>query len=83
MKIKKFLELYVKKIAEIPEVVRIEQVDAKEGHSFVICVAKSDVGRVIGKDGAMISSIKAFISGVRAKSDLFCQVSVKAIEDER
>lgn len=83
MEIDKFLKAYVKKIVESPDVVEIEQVVSAQGHSFVICVAKADVGRVIGRDGAMISSIKAFISGVRAKSDLFYQVSVRAIEDGR
>jgi predicted RNA-binding protein YlqC (UPF0109 family) len=40
-----------------------------------------DVGRVIGKDGRMISSIKTIISGCKPKGGANYKVNVKPIEE--
>ncbi|CBG39600.1 KH domain-containing protein [Helicobacter mustelae] len=79
--IQDFLTAYVKKIVEKPEVISVQETKTEDGYDFVIFAANCDVGRIIGKEGKMISSIKAFISGCKAKNGLNYRVSAKAIDE--
>ncbi|BCZ17774.1 hypothetical protein NHP190003_10560 [Helicobacter sp. NHP19-003] len=40
-----------------------------------------DMGRVIGKDGKMVSALKAFISGVKAKDGFSYKIVVVAAKN--
>lgn len=75
-----FIAAYAKKIALHPEQIEVsESIDgAKMVRNIVIYANSADVGRLIGKNGKMISSIKTLISACKAKDGLTCKIVVKA-----
>ncbi|MDU7693363.1 MAG: KH domain-containing protein [Helicobacter sp.] len=79
MDVSKFIDCYIKKIVQKPDLVRIECIKVSNGYDYIIWVHPSDMGRVVGKNGSMIASIKAFVAGVRAKNGQFYKVSAKAL----
>lgn len=76
-----FIQIYVKKIALKPEYVRVYQSINKEENIYDITIYASDkdVGRIIGKNGKMISSIKTLVSGCKAKDGMSYKIIVEAI----
>lgn len=72
-----FLKEYAKLIVLRPEAVRVDTVGTDE---IVIYADKTDVGRLIGKDGRMINSIKTVISAYKAKNSISYKLTVKSIE---
>jgi predicted RNA-binding protein YlqC (UPF0109 family) len=59
---------YIKLIVDYPNSVHIKEEDCSEYIKLSIYVENCDVGKVIGKDGNMINSIKMFIYGCRSKT---------------
>jgi len=74
-----FLLAYTKLLVNNPEDISIEVKEIDEGFDEIIIYANSeDVGKLIGKEGRMINSIKAVISGCKAKGGKNYRVNVKA-----
>lgn len=68
--VQNFLEGYVKKIAKYPDdVVVTTDVGRCSDYMIRIEVANEDVGKIIGKDGRMISALKNVISACKAKNN--------------
>ena len=78
--VENFLEDYIKKIVRHPQLVSIEKNTSQDGYEFIIYVANEDIGKVIGRDGKMITSIKAFINGCKAKDGLTYKVMAKSAD---
>jgi len=80
--VKDFIVEYVRLIAKYPDVLQIEseRIDANLSE-ITLYVHPEDVGRVIGKDGRMISSIKTIISGCKPKGGENYKVNVKPINE--
>jgi predicted RNA-binding protein YlqC (UPF0109 family) len=77
-----FIVEYVKLIAKYPNDISIESVEIDENLSeLFLYVHPDDIGKVIGRDGRMISSIKTIISGCKPKGGPSYKVSVKAKEN--
>jgi len=77
-----FILEYVKLIAKHPEVISIESNVIDENLTeLILYVSPEDIGKIIGKDGRMISSIKTIISGCKPKGGPSYKVSVKAKEN--
>jgi len=75
-----FLLSYTKLLVNNPEDISIEIKEIDEGFDEITIFANSeDVGKLIGKAGKMINSIKAVISGCKAKGGKNYRVNVKAI----
>ena len=80
--IDKFLEEFAKLLVDNPSGVRIEQSNVDETFCDVIIYAdKVDTGKLIGKDGKMINSLKTLISGCKAKNGKSYRVTVKANDE--
>lgn len=62
---KNLLEFLLIHIVNFPEDVRIEESEDERGTTFTIYVNQEDMGRVIGKNGAVIESIRK-IAKIRA-----------------
>ncbi len=78
-----FIVEYVKLIAKHPNDISIESNPIDENLTeLILYVNPEDIGKVIGKDGRMISSIKTIISGCKPKGGPSYKVSVKAKENE-
>ncbi len=79
--VKDFIVEYVKLIAKYPNQISIESnpID-EETTELILYVNPEDIGKIIGKDGKMISSIKTIISGCKPKGGPNYKVSVKPNE---
>ncbi|MDD4506024.1 MAG: KH domain-containing protein [Sulfurospirillaceae bacterium] len=81
--IDKFLEEFAKLLVDNPSGVRVERSDVDETFCEVVIYAdKVDTGKLIGKDGKMINSLKTLISGCKAKDGKSYRVTVKANDEQ-
>lgn len=78
--IKDFIQSYVQKIALKPERIEVKEVIdlAHKMRNITIYADNADVGRLIGKQGKMISSIKTLVSAYKAKDGMSCKIVVEA-----
>jgi len=81
--VKEFIVEFVKLIVNHPDTIKIESEPLNdELTEITLYVHPTDVGRVIGKDGKMISSLKTLISGCKPKGGTNYKVNVKPFKDE-
>lgn len=74
-----FIKEYVKKIVIRPEVIDIQTQDLEDDtREITIFADAEDVGRLIGRDGKMVGSLKTFISGTKAKDGRNYKIIVQA-----
>ena len=68
--VENFLKEFAKLIVSKPELISVERKDLEDKFSEIIITADpSDTGKIIGRDGRMINSIKTVISGCKVKDD--------------
>lgn len=75
---KDFLLYLVKKIVDHPDEVEIEETDVPEGISnYKIKTNQEDIGKVIGKDGKIIQSIRnvAKILAIKENKQIHIEIS--------
>ncbi len=78
----KFILEFAKLIADKPEEIAVYREDIDEGFSEITLVTdKNDTGKLIGKDGKMISSLKSIISGCKAKDNRSYRVTIKSNDE--
>lgn len=79
--IDKFIKTYAKKICSKPDCIEVKEDINKEENvcNIVIYADNADVGRLIGKNGKMISSIKTLISACKAKDGMSYKIVVEAL----
>ncbi|MEY3090138.1 MAG: hypothetical protein RL113_454 [Pseudomonadota bacterium] len=76
--VKDFLLSYAKLLVKNPEDISVEIEEQDEGFDEITIFANSeDIGKLIGKEGRMINSIKTVISGCKAKGGKNYRVNVK------
>ena len=79
--VKNFLLSYTKLLVNNPEDISIDITEVDERFDEITIFANSeDIGKLIGKEGRMINSIKAVISGCKAKGGKNYRVNVKPAE---
>ena len=61
MSIEEFAEYLVTNIAKEPDLVKVKKFETEEGNILEVLVSESDMPRVIGKQGAVASSIKTLV----------------------
>lgn len=74
-----FIKSYIQKIVSHPEKIDIDIINDGTVSDIVIYASDSDVGRIIGKNGKMISSIKTLISACKAKDGKSYKMVVKSV----
>lgn len=73
-----FLLSYTKLLVSNPEDISVIITEMDEGHDEITIFANSeDIGKLIGKQGKMINSIKTVISGCKAKGEKNYRVNIK------
>ena len=74
-----FVAEYAKLLVSHPEDISVEIKSLEENYDEITITANpDDVGKLIGKEGRMINSIKTVISGCKAKGGSNYRVNVEA-----
>ncbi len=77
----KFILEFAKLIAEYPDEIEVKRVDIDDTFSEIEIIAnKSDTGKLIGRNGKMISSLKTIITGCKAKENRSYRVTINSHE---
>jgi len=78
--VRNFLISYAKLLVNNPENISVEIEEVDENFDEITLFANSeDIGKLIGKDGRMINSIKTVISGCKAKGGKNYRINVKPV----
>lgn len=62
------VEETVKMLVGEPDEVKVEEINDRGTRVYNVSVAPGDVGRVIGKDGRVISSVRQLVGAAGAKA---------------
>jgi len=76
---KELVEFIVKSLVDNPDQVEVHEVDDRSATIVEVSVAQPDMGRVIGKSGRVINSIRSIVQVAAAKQGQ--RVSVEIIEE--
>ena len=65
---KEFVEYLVKRLVKYPDEVSVDvRPDGEDGETIYVKVAESDVGKVIGRQGKMIMSMRTLVKAAATK----------------
>ena len=79
--IQEFVSSYARLLVKHPDSIKVDIIPIDEGFDEITIYAKDeDVGKLIGREGRMINSIKTVISGCKAKGGKNYRVNVKSTE---
>ena len=76
MSVSEFIETSVKLLVNEPDSVSVSEMDDRGTMVYSVTVAPNDVGRVIGKDGRVVSSLRQVVAAVGSKSRVRTVVKV-------
>ncbi len=76
------LQYIVASIVDNPDAVKIEETNENDLVNFVITVAKEDMGKVIGKEGKVIRSIRNIMKIKAMKHNIRINISLAEIPQE-
>ncbi|HXH60830.1 MAG TPA: KH domain-containing protein [Fimbriimonadaceae bacterium] len=68
MSLKPLVENLVRNLVEEPEAVSVDETHDRGTDVYSVTVAPNDVGRIIGKDGRVITCVRHVVSAAGAKS---------------
>ena len=77
---KEFIEYIVKNLVDYPNEVRINEVNGTHSLIIELSVAKTDIGKVIGKKGKTIHAIRTLLMSVASRNGV--RVSLEIIEEK-
>ncbi len=78
MSLSPFVAALVKEIVSSPDEVSVEEFQDRGDTVFQVTVSPEDVGRIIGRDGRVISRVRYVVAGVGQKSKLRTKVKIVA-----
>lgn len=78
---KELVEFIVKSLVDNPDEVRIEAFDDRSETTLELSVAADDMGRVIGRNGRVINSIRTLVQVSAAKEGK--RVNLEVLEADR
>ena len=67
--IKNLLHAIIEKLVDQPDKIQIEEVSGERTSVINIIVPKSEVGKIIGKDGKVIISLRTIFENIAAKNN--------------
>ncbi|MCH9611973.1 MAG: hypothetical protein S4CHLAM102_04530 [Chlamydiia bacterium] len=76
---KEFVEYIVKNLVDNPDKVQINEVGGTHTLIIELSVEKSDIGKIIGKKGKTINSIRTLLMSVASRNNV--RVNLEIIED--
>jgi len=78
--IKSLVEYVVGSLVDYPDQVKVNAIDGNRSIIIELSVAETDMGRVIGKGGRVINSIRALVQVLAAKQGT--RVSLEILEND-
>ena len=82
MDIRELLENLIKKLVDEPDKVSITEGNAEKTRVFEARVAKSDMGKVIGRKGKTVESLRVLVGACGAKQKQKCIFQVIDEDEE-
>lgn len=76
---KDFLAYIIKNLVDRPEEVHIKEVQGTNTIIYELTVSKSDIGKIIGKEGRTIKAIRTLLVSVASRNNV--KVSLEIMED--
>lgn len=70
------VETIVRSLVDHPDEVQVEPVEGDGGVTYEVTVAPGDTGKVIGRGGRIIQSIRAVVKAAASKSDQRAYVEI-------
>jgi predicted RNA-binding protein YlqC (UPF0109 family) len=64
---KEFIEFIARSLVDYPEEVEVKRIDGEKTMVFELRVNKSDIGKIIGKNGRTIRAIRTLLTTTAAK----------------
>lgn len=77
---KEFVEYVVKALVDYPDEVNVREVDGERTVVFELRLNKTDIGKVIGKNGRTISALRSLLTSAAAKQGR--RAVLEIIEDQ-
>ncbi|KIM13325.1 MAG: RNA-binding protein [Sulfurovum sp. FS08-3] len=78
--VEEFIASYARLLVSSPQSIRVDVENIDNALDEITIYASSeDIGKLIGKEGRMINSIKTFISGCKAKGGKNYRINVKPL----
>lgn len=65
--LKEFVEFIAKSLVDYPEQVEVRRIDGEKTMVFELKVNKTDIGKIIGKNGRTIRAIRTLLTTTAAK----------------
>ena len=72
-----FVEEAVKQLVNEPDEVKVTEVADRHGKIIKVMVSPNDVGRIIGKDGRVITNLRTMANAVAGKARVKAVVKVQ------
>ena len=73
---KEFIEYVVKALVDHPNEVSVTQIDGEKTVIFELRCNPSDIGKVIGKSGRTIKSIRTLLGAAAAKANMRAMLEI-------
>ncbi len=77
---KEFVAYIVKNLVDFPDQVRVSELAGANSTILEISVAKPDIGKVIGRQGKTISSLRTLSAAVASRMGV--RISIEILEDK-
>lgn len=68
MSLQPLVQRLVELVVDVPDKVKVEEVDDRGAKVFYVTCEPDDVGRVIGKNGRVVNGIRQVVSAAGAKA---------------
>lgn len=76
---KEFVEYIIKNLVDNPEQVLVNEVEGTNTLILELSVAKSDIGKIIGKKGKTINAIRTLLMSVASRNGM--RVALEILEE--
>lgn len=74
---KELIEVIAKSLVDHPEEVVVTETEEEDAITYVLTVAKDDMGKVIGKQGRVAKCIRTVVKAAASKGDKKVIVEIK------
>jgi predicted RNA-binding protein YlqC (UPF0109 family) len=75
-RMKEFIEYIVKALVDHPDEVSVTQIDGEKTIIFELRCNEGDIGKVIGKNGRTIKSIRTLLGSAAAKANMRAMLEI-------